>query len=121
LTSDQAFLDAVTDTRRRTWVLPMMGTEQNPSALLRMRLVEHILHTWDIDIALDTTATLAPDAATLVIDQLPLIVRYTAKPTAPLQLRVETVEPERTMRLSLDLTAHSWRRPPPSRPGPTGD
>jgi uncharacterized protein (TIGR03083 family) len=51
LTSDQAFLDAVdalTDTRRRTWVLPMMGTEQNLSALLRMRLVEHILHTWDL-------------------------------------------------------------------------
>jgi hypothetical protein len=38
----------------------MMGTEQNLSALLRMRLVEHILHTWDIDIALDKTATLPP-------------------------------------------------------------
>jgi Mycothiol maleylpyruvate isomerase N-terminal domain len=33
LTSDQAFLeavDALTDTQRRTWVLPMMGTEQKP-------------------------------------------------------------------------------------------
>jgi hypothetical protein len=105
LTSDQAFLDAVddlTDTQRRIWVLQMMGTEQNLSGLLRMRLLEHILHTWDIDVALDTTATLPADAAALLIDQLPMIVRYTAKPTAPMQLRVETVEPERTMRLSLD-------------------
>src|SRR5829696_5581374 len=105
LTSDQAFLDAVddlTDTQRRIWVLQMMGAEQNLSGLLRMRLLEHILHTWDIDVALDTTATLPADAAALLIDQLPMIVRYTARPTAPMQLRVETVEPERTMRLSLD-------------------
>jgi len=105
LISDQALLDAVdalTDTQRRTWVLPMMGTEQNLSDLLRMRLLEHILHTWDIDVALDATASLPADAAALVIDQLSMIVRYTAKPTAPLQIRVETVEPDLTLQLSLD-------------------
>jgi hypothetical protein len=126
LTSDQAFLDAVddlTDTQRRIWVLQMMGTEQNLSGLLRMRLLEHILHTWDIDVALDTTATLPADAAALLIDQLPIIVRYTAKPTAPMQLRVETVEPERTMRLSLDpdgsqleTTPTVQAEPDPDRP-----
>ena len=105
LTADQAFLDAVdalTDTQRQTWLLPMMGNEQNLSGLLRMRLVEHILHTWDIEVAVDNTATLPGFAAALVVDQLPLIVRYTAKPIAPLHLRVYTVDPELTMQLSLN-------------------
>src|SRR3954471_22760730 len=105
LTADQAFLDAVdalTDEQRQTWRLPMMGTEQDLSGLLRMRLLEHLLHTWDIEVTGDDTATLSGDAAALIIEQLPLIVRYTAKPTTPQQVRVQTVEPDLVLRLSLD-------------------
>jgi uncharacterized protein (TIGR03083 family) len=105
VTADQAFLDAVdalTDGQRQTWRLPMMGTEQDLSGLLRMRLLEHLLHTWDIEVALDTTATLPGHAAALVIEQLPLIVRYTAKPTTTQQISVQTVEPELWLQLSLD-------------------
>jgi hypothetical protein len=80
----------------------MMGTEQDLAGLLRMRLLEHLLHTWDIDVALDDTATLPGDDAALVIEQLPLIVRYTAKPTKAQQIRVQTVQPELLLQLSLD-------------------
>jgi hypothetical protein len=95
-------IGSLTDTQRRTWALPMMGTEQDLCGLLRMRLLEHILHTWDIDLALDASATVPADAAALVVGQLPMIVRHTAKATTPLHIRVQTVEPELAMRLSLD-------------------
>lgn len=104
LSADREFLDAVaalTDAERGTWRLTMMGAEQELSGLLRMRLVEHLLHTWDIDVALDDSATLPAPGAALVIDQLPLIVRYTAKASIPTQIRITTTEPELTLRLSL--------------------
>ena len=61
-----------------------------------MRLSEHGLHTWDIEVARDEAALVAPDAIELLVDTLPGVVSYTAKPAeAPATLVVETTAPER--------------------------
>jgi uncharacterized protein (TIGR03083 family) len=42
-----------------------------------LRLNEHVLHLWDVEVALDPEATLPADAAAAVADNLDLIVRFT--------------------------------------------
>jgi hypothetical protein len=67
-----------------------------------LRLNEHALHTWDIEVAVRPDATLAPDTTAVVIDNLELIARYTAKPTGGTDtLVVRTSHPTRTFTITL--------------------
>jgi uncharacterized protein (TIGR03083 family) len=103
LTADAAFLDGVDALSEQwllTWRLQMFGADRDLPELLRMRLAEHALHTWDIAVVLDPAAAVPADAASLVVDHLPMIVHYVAKPSAPMTVRVETTDPELTMELS---------------------
>jgi len=69
--------------------------------LARMRLAEHILHTWDVAVALDPTATLAPDGVDQLVGTLGQIVARTGKPTdQPLRLHVRTTSPTRDLVLT---------------------
>ena len=45
--------------------LKMFGMELGTAGLARMRVSEHAAHTWDVMVALDPAATLAPDAVAL--------------------------------------------------------
>jgi uncharacterized protein (TIGR03083 family) len=114
--TDTAFLDAVAalgEPQQQAWRLQMFGTERDLTGLLRMRLAEHVLHTWDIAVALDPTAVLPPEAAGLVVEHLPMMVGFVAKPTAPMTVRVETTNPARTMTLELDPTGSRLDLDPP--------
>jgi hypothetical protein len=67
-----------------------------------MRLNEHALHTWDVEVAIDASATLPPDATRLIIDNVGMIARFAGKPTGDQQdLHVRTTEPTRDFILSL--------------------
>jgi uncharacterized protein (TIGR03083 family) len=70
-----------------------------------MRLNEHVLHTWDVEVTRDPEATLPEDAAAVVVDHLGLIARFTATPTGDTrEVVVRTNGPERdfTVRLAPD-------------------
>ncbi|MGV9770707.1 maleylpyruvate isomerase family mycothiol-dependent enzyme [Streptosporangium sp. NPDC003464] len=77
-----------------------------------MRLNEAALHAWDVKVAFDPRATVAPDAVEALTDlhagPLGFIVGFVGKPDAldPRQatLRVETSEPERVLGLTLGET-----------------
>jgi uncharacterized protein (TIGR03083 family) len=72
------------------------------AGFIALRLNEHVLHTWDIDVALDPAATLPPDAAALVVDNLELIGRFTAKPTGSTRtIAVRTTDPRREFTIAL--------------------
>jgi len=72
------------------------------------RLNEHALHTWDVEVVLDPNATLPVDAASVVVDNLGLIVQFTAKPTGTEHdVQVHTIDPERDFTLSLGADAVS--------------
>jgi uncharacterized protein (TIGR03083 family) len=75
-----------------------------------MRLHELALHGWDVEVAFDDNAALAPEAAAVMLEHLrggySFLLRFAAK-TAALHgasatLRVEATEPERTFGLMLD-------------------
>jgi uncharacterized protein (TIGR03083 family) len=109
ITSDAAFLNRIemmTSEARSGWQLDVFGTEQNLAAFLRMRLAEHALHTWDVIVALDPTATVADDATLLIIDNLPALVERAGKGGAqPVTVYVTTSVPDRAF--VLELTAES--------------
>ena len=88
-------LEALTFEERAGWQLDMFGTATSLAGLMRMRLGEHLLHTWDIAVALDPAATVPDVAAALIIDTLPGLAARTGKPM-PNPRPVYMITPHRT-------------------------
>jgi uncharacterized protein (TIGR03083 family) len=83
--------------------LSMFGMEVDATRLVGMRLSEHSLHSWDVEVARDPSATLAIDATTLLIDVLSARVARSAKPVGgPMTVRIETTAPPRSFLLRVD-------------------
>lgn len=83
--------------------LSMFGMEIDAAGMMRMRLSEHALHTWDVAVAFDASTTVAPDALGLLIDGLPLMVARLGKPAdRSLDVVVTTQDPTRRFRLVAD-------------------
>ncbi len=67
-----------------------------------LRVNEHVLHTWDVEVAGDPAAVLPADAAALVVDQLGLIAGFTARPTGePGSIVVDTTDPARRFAITI--------------------
>lgn len=99
LVADRALLDRLDGlgpsdrARFRTSFGPM---EVDFDGLVGLRLNEHVLHTWDVEVALDPTATLPPDAAAAVVDGLARVAGFTARPTGDERtIDIVTTEPRR--------------------------
>jgi uncharacterized protein (TIGR03083 family) len=75
-----AAIDAMTEGAQDAWRLHFFGAERDLEGLVRMRLSELVLHSWDVAVALDPTAVLDRHATGLVLDQLPWIVGFAGKP-----------------------------------------
>jgi uncharacterized protein (TIGR03083 family) len=104
LAADAAFLariDQLSMAERERWQLNLFGRDLDLAGLLRMRLSELALHTWDIEVALDHTATLDPSAASIVIDGLGWLIGYVAKPSSDQTITIVTTEPTRQLVLNL--------------------
>jgi hypothetical protein len=71
------------------------GMEFDFTGLVRMRLGEHAVHTWDVAVALDPAATVAPEAVSLLIDTLGWIASRGKPDAAQRRLHVTTTGPER--------------------------
>ncbi len=106
VSADAAFaarLDELGEDERSAWRLDLFGAEQDLAGLLRMRLGEHAVHTWDVAVAVDPDATLAEDAVPLLLDSLPTTAQRAGKPSPEVgRVVVTTTGPERT--LLLDTT-----------------
>jgi uncharacterized protein (TIGR03083 family) len=76
--------------------LQMFGMDLDAAGLARMRLSEHAMHTWDVAVALDPDAKVAPDAVALLVDTLDQLAARAAKPDGkPRTVRVLTSDPDR--------------------------
>jgi uncharacterized protein (TIGR03083 family) len=94
-------LETLDATLASAFRVSVFGRELDFVGLLRARLSEHAVHTWDVAVALDPTAVLAADAATLLVDYLPEMASRVGKPAAqPATLSVSTTHPERRFTLS---------------------
>jgi uncharacterized protein (TIGR03083 family) len=80
--------------------LKLFGMELDTTGLARMRVSEHAIHAWDVLVALDPSATVAPDAVALLIDTLDQLAARSGKPDGQQRkVRVSTTGPERQFTL----------------------
>lgn len=94
---------ALDEAQQREWHMSMNGQDRDLSGLLRLRLAEHAVHTWDVAVVRDDSATIAPDVVTLLIDVIDWTVGRTGKPSEEtLDVRVATQAPKRAFLLRLD-------------------
>ncbi len=71
-----------------------------------MRLNEHAMHTWDIEVTIDPHATIPAQAVELIVDNLEMIAQFTAKPTGSARrIDIRTTEPERHFAITLSADA----------------
>jgi uncharacterized protein (TIGR03083 family) len=91
-----ARFESMDDDQRLRLRLRLFGRDFDAAGLARMRLGEHAIHTWDIAVALDPAATVAPDAVGLLIDTLDQLVARAGKPGgSQRRLHVSTSSPVR--------------------------
>lgn len=105
LAADAAFLDAVdalSDEDRASRRISFGPMEVSVDEFVRFRVYEHVVHTWDVEVAGDRTAALQPDAVPVILDFLPQMAQWAGKPTGSVRdVVVTTAFPDRTFRISL--------------------
>jgi len=93
---------ALTPDERERWQLELWGRHMDLAMLLRSRLSEHAVHSWDILVSFDPTATLDQDATAVVVDNLDAIVGWTGqKRDEQISVEVRTSQPERAWHLDI--------------------
>ena len=98
-----ARLEHLEPEQQDAFALSLFGSDVDIAGLTALRLGEHALHTWDIAVALDPAATVAPDAVELLIDLLPQRAAAAGTPVpAGRPVEVVTSDPVRTYHLTLD-------------------
>jgi hypothetical protein len=76
--------------------LRVAGMDLDAAGLAQLGLGEHAVHTWDVAVALDPSATVAPDAVGLLASTLGQRAAWVGKPDAKRRtVRVTTSGPER--------------------------
>jgi uncharacterized protein (TIGR03083 family) len=105
-----AWYEALSDAELATLQvrLPFLPAPIDAASAVGFRLSEATLHSWDVFASFDAAATLAPDAAALLVDRLPMMVgfigRFTPRETRPAgdtTITVTTSEPDRRFELEL--------------------
>ena len=93
---------ALSDDERERWHLDLWGMSLDLAGVLAMRLNEHALHTWDVVVTFDPSATVPEDATTYVLEALPMVAGWAGKPSEEqVSVEVRTTSPERAFHLDV--------------------
>jgi len=116
-------LEHLTDEQLSKISLPFFGMDLDAVGLVRLRLGEHALHTWDVAVALDPAATVSPDAVDLLIDNVPqfLAPRLGKTPADPFAVRIKTTGPDRDYLLATADTVIMTEYPADGTDVPVGE
>ena len=104
LEADRDFLDGLDglspeDRARFKFVMGPIALDFD--SFVYFRLNEHLVHSWDIDVAFDPSATLSAHAVPFVVDNLDLAASYSGQSTASEHLvHVRTTDPRRDLAFS---------------------
>lgn len=92
-----ATLEGLTDDQLRAMKMDFFGMRLDAVGIIRLRLGEHALHTWDMAAQHDQAAAVAPDATALLIDNVPqFLAPRLGKPLGePFRVRIITTGPDR--------------------------
>jgi uncharacterized protein (TIGR03083 family) len=111
LVADRAFverIEALDESQRESVRVTIGPLNVDLAAFVGLRMNEHALHTWDVEVVVDPNATLPFEAASVVIDNLDLTVRFGGKPTGvEHDVNVHTTNPVRDFTLTLGADALS--------------
>jgi len=84
--------------------LDLFGLDMTVAELARYRLAEHAVHSWDVAVAIDPDAEVAPDAVELVVDRLDDLAGRVGRPQGrAYRVNVRTTAPARSF--MLDVTS----------------
>ena len=96
-------LEALDTGRLAGFRVAAFGRDLDAAGMLRARLSEHAVHTWDVAVALDPAATVAADAIAQLVDFLPEMAPRVGRPLDhPVTLEVSTSDPERRFAMIAD-------------------
>jgi uncharacterized protein (TIGR03083 family) len=99
-------LDHLDETRREAFRFRMGPFELDFDGFVALRLNEHVLHTWDVAVALDPAAQLPDDATEVLVDKLGMMVPLIGKPIGREHLvKVQTSDPVRAFTVALGSDA----------------
>jgi uncharacterized protein (TIGR03083 family) len=104
-------LEALSDEQLSSLHASLFGMDLDAVGLVRMRLGEHVVHTWDVAVAVDPSAEVAADAVELLIDGLADLAARVGKPQGrSMRVRVRTTGPERDLLLSVgdEVRLEAW-------------
>lgn len=97
-------LDAATEDQRGEFHFTMGPFAFDFDGLVGLRLSEHVLHTWDVEVAIEPSATLSSDAANAILDRIQFIVARTGKATGEnREVTIRTTDAKREFTLVLDV------------------
>ena len=122
LVADRALIERVAlvpATDRTSFRMSIGPMSLDFDGTLGLRLGEHALHTWDIDVSVDPAATVPEQAAGLIVDTISMLVGFAAKSDGTeRQLAIHTCDPERDFVLTIGLDRVSLE---PSAPSDVAD
>ena len=97
-------LESLTDEQLAAVDLDFFGMMRLDAAgMVRMRLGEHVMHTWDVAVMADPAATVQADAVGMLVDNVPQFLARRAKPLDErLRVRITTTDPARDYLLTSD-------------------
>jgi uncharacterized protein (TIGR03083 family) len=91
--------------------LDFFGMKLDAAGVVRLRLSEHAVHTWDVAAAIDPVAILAPDAVALLTGQVFWLAERTGRPgERPFVVRLRGSYPETDLLLDVagKVTLTPW-------------
>jgi len=96
-----AALSGLGPAARAMWRLPLYGVPGDLSYLVFLRLGEHAVHVWDIEVVHDDRALVCAPAVRVLATRLHETATRVAKPpAAPLNIVVTTQQPDRRYRIA---------------------
>jgi hypothetical protein len=99
-------LDAVPGEERARFTRSVGPLQLDWDGFVLLRLREHLLHEWDVTVALDPMATIPPDGTEAIIDHLGLIARFAGRPIGDTRtITVTTTAPDRSFLVALEADA----------------
>jgi uncharacterized protein (TIGR03083 family) len=98
-------LESLDDGERERFRLQMFGMDLDITGLARMRLAEHAIHSWDVAVALDPSARLAPEAVGLLVDTIGQLTARAGRPDGTKRrVHVSADDPQRHFTLETGET-----------------
>ncbi len=90
-------LEELSDEELAAARLDFLGMQLDATGIIRLRLGEHVLHTWDLAVMQNPDATVQADAVELLIDNVPqFLAPRLGKPLPEtFRVRITTTEPAR--------------------------